>query len=96
MGNMQISVAKASDGTFELEANFLGQFVHGADPAFGYALEIRNLQRHFAGKQQCCNRALEFVSQSLLRFLPDQEVAGQQAKCPGAGRAAEEFSDSAH
>ncbi len=29
---------------------------------FGFALEIRNLQHHFAGKQQRGDRALEFVS----------------------------------
>jgi hypothetical protein len=45
---MQISDANASDGTFELEAHFLGKFVDGAHPAFGSALEIRNL---LGGKQ---------------------------------------------
>ena len=34
--------------------------------------EIRNLQRHFAREQQRRDRALEFVTQSLLYLLPDQ------------------------
>ncbi len=39
----------------------------------GSTLKIRNLQRHFAGEQQRGDRALEFVSQSLLYFLPHQQ-----------------------
>jgi hypothetical protein len=50
------------NGTVELEAHLLGKFVDGSHPALGFALEIRNLQRHFAGKQQRRDRALEFVS----------------------------------
>ena len=51
--------------------------------AFSSALEVGDLQRHFTGKQQGCDRALEFVAQGLLHFLPDQQdllfCAGRKA-----------------
>ena len=55
--------AGVSDGTFEFKTHLLGKLVDGAHPALGSALEIGDLQRHLAGKQQCRNCALELVSQ---------------------------------
>ena len=60
-----------SNRAFELQANLFCQFVDGAHPAFGSALQIGDLQRHFAGEQQCRDRTLKCVSQGVLD-LPDQ------------------------
>ena len=75
---------RVSDWIFELEAYLPGKFVDAAHPVLGFALKIGNLQCHLAGKQQCCNRALDFVSQSLLHLLPDQQDLPLIAKKGGA------------
>lgn len=43
----RLAPARASNGTVALEAHLLGKFVDGSHPALGFALDIRNLQRHF-------------------------------------------------
>jgi hypothetical protein len=50
-GEQGNAASAAETLAFELETHLLSKFVNGAHPAFGSALEIRDLQRHFTRKK---------------------------------------------
>jgi len=81
---MRIFDAQTSGGTLELEPHFPRKFVYRTHPVRGSALKVWDLQRHFTRKKQRRNRALEFISQSLLHLLPDQQDLPLVAKKVGA------------